>query len=196
MQPSKYTLWQLAVCCLILVLTLPEFGWTEESGQVDAGEEYLIGKGDVLEINVWKEEELTRTLKVRVDGKISLPLLDDIQAAGRTPMELKNTIEERLSEFIEGPEVTVIVQNQTGQYYLIGEVAGTGAYPLQKDLTVVQALAQSGGFTEWSDKDNILILRRDDGQETRIKVDYDEIVSGDAPEQNVLIKPNDTIIVR
>ena len=161
-----------------------------------AQDDYVIGEGDVLEINVWKEPELTRTLKVRVDGRISLPLLDDVQAAGKSPVELKNSIEEALSEYIEGPEVTVIVQNQSGQYYLIGEVAGTGAYPLQKNLTVVQAIAQAGGFTEWADKDEILILRRDKGQEKRIKIDYESIVSGKTPEQNILLQPYDTLIVK
>lgn len=193
MQPLKHGLCQLAVCWLVLMFVVPGFGWADEPGQT--GEEYLIGKGDVLEINVWKEEELTRTLKVRVDGRISLPLLEDIQAAGRTPMDLKKTIEERLSEFIEGPEVTVIVQNQGAQFYMIGEIGGTGAYPLDKDLTVVQALALAGGFTEWADKDKILLLRRSSGQTERIRVNYDGIVSGKSEGGNVLIQPGDTIIV-
>jgi polysaccharide export outer membrane protein len=157
---------------------------------------YLINKGDVLEINVWKEEELTRALKVRIDGKISLPLLDDVQAAGRTPVELKETVEQGLSEFMEGPEVTVIVQKQNGQFYLIGEVIQAGAYPLQKDLTIVQALALAGGFTEWADKNKILLLRRSKGNIKRLTINYNQIVSGKSPEHNALIQPNDTIIVR
>ena len=186
---SRYIFYTM---CLLVAIFFLSSTASAQSTQ----EEYLIGKGDILEVNVWKEEELTKTLKVRIDGNISLPLLDDIQAAGRTPMQLMDTIESRLSEFIEGPEVTVIVQQQNGQFYLIGEVAGTGAYPLQKDLTVIQALALAGGFTEWADKDSILLLRRVEQGVKRINIDYDAIVSGDAPEQNVLIQPNDTIIIR
>ena len=186
-------LWLIVAGCMVWILILPALSGAEKSKP--ASTDYLIGKGDVLEVNVWKEEELTRVLKVRVDGKISLPLVDDIQAAGRTPMDLKETIQEALTEYIEVPQVTVIVQEQSGQYYLIGEVAGTGAYPLQKDLTVIQALAQAGGFTEWADKDSILLLRRENGQEKRINVDYDAIVEGKPAHSNVLIRANDTIIV-
>ena len=110
-------------------------------------------------------------------------------------MDLKKSIREALSAYIEVPQVTVIVQEQSGQYYLVGEVASTGAFPLQKDLTVVQALAQAGGFTEWADKDSIILLRREQGQEKRIKIDYDAIISGKSADKNVLIRTNDTIIV-
>ncbi|MDZ7761104.1 MAG: polysaccharide biosynthesis/export family protein [Desulfovermiculus sp.] len=193
MNKTRHGFWLLVACCLVWFLAAPAVGWAEESNLIN--KEYLIKKGDVLEINVWKEEELTRVLKVRVDGKISLPLVDDIQAAGRTPMDLKETIQEALTEYIEVPQVTVIVQEQSGQYYLIGEVAGTGAYPLQRDLTVIQALAQAGGFTEWADKDSILLLRREQGEEKRIEVDYDAIVAGNPSHNNVLIQAGDTIIV-
>jgi polysaccharide export outer membrane protein len=185
---SNYLKYLILIFIFLFGLNLPSSAQTVQK-------EYLISKGDILEINVWKEEELTRTLKVRIDGKITLPLLDDIQAAGKTPMDLMNIIEKRLSEFIEGPEVTVIVQKQNGQFYLIGEVGGTGAYSLQKDLTIVQALALAGGFTEWADKDKILLLRRTKDDIERIRIDYDEIVSGESPEQNILIQPDDTIIV-
>lgn len=193
MQKIQHSLWGLVICCLVWMLVVPSIGGADTSDSQD--EDYQIGKGDVLEINVWKEEELTRTLKVRVDGKISMPLVDDIQAAGRSPMELKSAVQKKLSEFIEGPQVTVIVQEQSGEYYLIGEVGGSGAYPLLKDLTLAQAIAKSSGFTEWADKDSIVILRREQGKEKRIEVDYDAIVSGDSPDQNILIQRNDTIIV-
>lgn len=160
-------------------------------------QEYVVGKGDVLEINVWKEEELTRTITVRNDGKISLPLVDEVQAAGKSPIELKTAIQNKLSQFIEHPVVTVIVQSQASkQYYIIGEINNTGPFPLEKDLTVVQALSLAGGFTEWADKDDILLLRRTGGKERRIKIDYDKIVSGKASEQNMLLQADDTIIVR
>lgn len=193
MHKTKQGFWLLAACCLVWLLAAPAVGWTEEASMDN--KEYMIKKGDVLEINVWKEEELTRTLKVRVDGKISLPLADDIQAAGRTPMDLKAEIRDALSSYIEDPQVTVIVQEQSREYFLIGEVAKTGAFPLQKDLTVVQALAQAGGFTEWADKGSILLLRREQGEEKRIEVDYDAIVAGKNSHNNIRIQAGDTIIV-
>ena len=170
-------------------------GSTEAQGS-DSGEEYKIAKGDVLEINVWKEKELTRTVIVRNDGKISMPLVDDVQAAGKNPIHLKNQIKDKLAEYIESPVVTVIVAAQKGQqFFVIGEVVNIGAYPLGQDLTVVQALALTGGFTEWADRDDIVILRREDGHEKRINIDYEDIVSGQTPQQNILLQANDTLIV-
>ncbi|MEF8943646.1 MAG: polysaccharide biosynthesis/export family protein [Desulfohalobiaceae bacterium] len=169
-------------------------GFAEENSPEKA--DYLIGKSDVLEINVWKEEDLTRTVNVRKDGKISLPLIDDVQAAGRTPLELKETIQQGLSEYIESPTVTVIVQSQESRrYYIIGEVVETGEYELIKDLSVVQAITKASGFTEWADKDEILLLRRSSGKKQRISIDYDAVVSGEKPEQNVQLQADDTIIV-
>lgn len=166
---------------------------SEKSGPGNT--EYSIEKGDVLEINVWREENLTRTVTVRKDGKISLPLVDDVQAAGRTPTALKQEVTDRLRQYIESPEVTVIVNSQAGhQFYVMGEVQNIGVYPLIQDTTIVQALARTGGFTEWADKDDIVILRRVEGKERRIEVDYEAIVAGEA--ENVLLQSNDTVIVR
>lgn len=167
-----------------------------KQGQAEP-DHYIIGKGDVLEIVVWKEEELSREAKVRVDGRISLPLVDDVMAAGKTPMELKEVIYENMSRFIEGPEVTVIVQNQVSKaYYILGEVAANGEYPLEKELTLLQALAKAQGLSEWADEDDILLLRRtDNGGEKRIRIDYDDIVSGKTPEQNLMLEPGDTLVV-
>ena len=157
---------------------------------------YIIGKGDILEIVVWQEPELSRQVKVRVDGRISMPLVDDVQAAGLTPLELKEVVTENLAEFIEAPEATVIVQNQVSKsYYVLGEVRGQGEFELDKELTLLQALARAQGFTEWADKRNLLLLRQGkDGQE-RFEINYRNIISGDAPEQNLLIKPGDTLVV-
>ena len=183
---TRLKIWAVVLICCAFSLAAGEL----------LAEEYRIGKGDVLEINVWKEENLTRTLTVRVDGRISLPLLDDIQAAGRTPMALKDSIEEGLAAYIEGPEVTVIVMSQVSQqFYVIGEIAGTGAYPLQKDLNLVQAIAQVGGFTEWADRDEIILLRREEDGNKRFIIDFDEIVTGKAPHKNLQLRKDDTIIV-
>lgn len=184
------------VACLFMLFFVFAASASAEKWNVDHGD-YKIGKSDVLEINVWKEEGLTRTLSVRKDGKISLPLVDDVQAAGRTPMELKEVITQEMSQYIESPSVTVIVQDQTSQqFYVIGEIAGTGAYPLTKDMSLIQGITLAGGFTEWADKDDILLLRNEDGERQRMHIDYYEIVSGEGKEQNVMLQADDTIIVR
>jgi polysaccharide export outer membrane protein len=179
-----------------LVLIFSTIAGAAEKGSAQ-DEDYQIGKSDVLEINVWKEEDLTRNVRVRKDGRITMPLLDDIRAAGRTPVQLKEIIQEGLEEYIDSPTVTVIVQSQESKrYYIIGEVARTGEYPLIKDLSVVQAITNAGGFTEWADKDDILLLRRFSWGEKRIEVDYDAIVSGKEPKQNVQLQADDTIVVK
>ena len=182
--------------CLFMLFFVFAASASAEKWNVDHGD-YRIGKSDVLEINVWKEEGLTRTMSVRKDGKITLPLVDDVQAAGRTPMELKKVITREMSQYVESPSVTVIVQDQTSQqFYVIGEIAGTGAYPLTKDMTIIQGIALAGGFTEWADKDDILLLRNKDGERQRMHIDYHEIVSGEGKEQNIMLQADDTIIVR
>jgi len=190
----KYAVFIFAGLLLSGISCLADPALAVEDGGPES-KEYSIQKGDVLEINVWREEDLTRTVTVRKDGKISLPLVDDVQASGRSPVELKSEIKQKLSEYIESPEVTVIVDSQAGhQFYVMGEVEEIGVYPLIKDMTVVQALALTGGFTEWADKDDIVILRRTDGKEQRIDVDYDAIIAGKA--ENIILQSNDTIIVR
>lgn len=158
---------------------------------------YLIGGGDILEITTWKEPDFSREeILVRIDGKITFPLLDDIEAAGRTPIELKNKIESRLKEYIENPVVTVNVASPASQrFYILGEVMNTGEYQLVKKLTVLQAFALAGGFTEWASKKEIILLRHEDGMEKIIRVNYKDIAKGKKLDQNVLIKADDTIIV-
>ena len=162
-----------------------------------AKDSYRIGKGDILEIHVWKEPDLsTEETFVRMDGMISLPLLNDIRAAGRTPMQLTEDIEKRLKEFVEDATVTVMVNEPTiHQFYILGEVARTGEYPLTKNLTVLQAFAVAGGFTEWASKKEIILLRHEDGKDKIIRVNYKNIVKGKDFSQNILIQADDTIIV-
>ena len=158
--------------------------------------DYKIGVGDVLHVTTWKEEDLTfEKVFVRNDGKITIPLLDDIQAEGRTTMELKTFIETGLGEFVEAPTVTVVLANPGSQkYYILGEVVGVGEYPLIKKLTVVQAFALAKGFTEWASKDEIILFRRDNGKEQMIKIDYDDITDGKL-ENDIQLKADDIIIV-
>ncbi|WP_461833516.1 polysaccharide biosynthesis/export family protein [Desulfothermus sp.] len=183
--------------CLIFLLMSTTIVYAGKQIKSNAsGFYYRIGKGDVLEINVWKEKDLTRVVKVRTDGRISLPLLDDVMAEGLTPIELKKKIEKKLSQFITSPFVTVIVNEENNKFYMVGEVNKVGEYDLTKDLTILQAIAIAGGFTEWANKDNIILLRYKDGKEIRYKISYKDIVSGKAPEQNYFIQRNDTIIVK
>jgi polysaccharide export outer membrane protein len=156
---------------------------------------YKIQVSDILEINVWKEEDLTQEVQVRRDGMISLPLVDEMQAAGLTTIQLKQNISQRLSKFIENPVVTVIVKEQGSSFYIIGEIDQIGEYPLTKNISLVQALALAGGFTEWADKNELLLIRRVEGQDKRYILSYDNIVTGKKTSDNVLLQPDDTIVV-
>jgi len=167
-----------------------------ESTKASTDVDYKIGIGDVLQVTTWKEEDLTfEKVFVRNDGKITIPLLDDIQAEGRTTMELKKVIETGLAEFVEAPTVTVVLANPGSQkYYILGEIIGVGEYPLIKKLTVVQAFALAKGFTEWASKDEIILFRRDNGKEQMIKIDYDDITDGELG-NDIQLKADDIIIV-
>ncbi len=157
---------------------------------------YKIGKGDVLEIHVWKEPDLSSEIFVRTDGMISLPLLNDVPAAGQTPMQLKEDVEKRLKEFVESSTVTVIVKKPTSQkFYILGEIARTGEYPLIKNLTVLQAFALAGGFTEWASKKEIILFRHEESGEKIIIINYKNIIKGKDFSQNIPIQADDTIIV-
>ena len=159
--------------------------------------EYRIGAGDVLEISTWKEPELTRKeVLVRVDGRISFPLIGDIPAAGMTPVELTDTIQKGLTKFVTAPVVTVTVTNPGSQkVYVLGEVMKTGEYPILKNLTVLQAFALAGGFTQWASKDEIILIRKDGAKDRIYKINYKDIVKGRDVENNLALQANDTIVV-
>lgn len=158
--------------------------------------DYRIGAQDVLNISVWKEPEITRTVPVRPDGKISLPLLNDIQAAGLTPMQLASAITEGLKKFIADPQVTVIVTEiNSRRYYVLGEVGRPGAYPLLPGMTVLQALSGAGGFSQWANLNEIYVLRTENGEQVRYPFRYKDVLKGKRTEQNIELKPGDTIVV-
>lgn len=159
-------------------------------------DDYKIGVGDILEINTWKEPDLSlEAAMVRSDGKITVPLIGDLQARGSTTMELKAIIEKKLVEYVEAPNVTVTLANPVSQkFYILGEVMRTGEYPIVKKLTVMQAFALSGGFTEWASKNEIVVIRRIDGKETTITIRYKDILKGDFS-KDIALKADDTIIV-
>jgi len=160
------------------------------------GTAYKIGPQDVLIIDVWKEEGLTRTVPVRPDGKITLPLLNDIQAVGLTPMELAGVISEQLKKFITNPQVTVSVSEiNSRRVYVTGEVLKAGAYALLPHMTVLQALSSSGGFTQFAKVKSIYVLRTDHGKQTKVPFNYKEAVNGKNQEQNIELLPGDVIVV-
>ena len=180
---------------LYLMVVTADTGYSQEKN-TNNSKEYRIGIGDVLKINTWKEEDLSfDALQVRSDGKITFPLLDDLQAEGITTVELKKKIEKKLSDFVEAPSVTVtLVGAVSQQYYILGEVQVVGEYPLIKKLTVVQAFALAKGFTEWASKDEIILYRKNVNGDQVIKIDYDDIAKGDF-RKDILLKADDIIIV-
>src|SRR5216683_301161 len=158
--------------------------------------EYKIGPQDVLRIDVWKEAEVSRAVPVRPDGKISLPLLNDVQAAGLTPMKLAAVIADGLTKYINNPQVTVTVSEiNSRRIYVTGEVSRAGAFPLLPNMTVLQALSSSGGFTQFARLKNIYVLRIEDGKQVKLPFNYKDAVNGKKPEQNVLLQPGDVIVV-
>jgi polysaccharide export outer membrane protein len=163
-----------------------------------AGEDpaYKIGPQDLLKIDVWKEEQLTRTVPVRPDGKITLPLLNDVQAAGLTPMELAGVISDQLKKYITNPQVTVsVTEINSRRVYVTGEVSKSGAYTLLPHMTVLQALSSSGGFTQFARVKNIYVLRTENGKQVKMPFNYREAVRGKNPEQNIELLPGDVIVV-
>jgi len=158
--------------------------------------DYIIGPGDVLSIDVWKEPEMSRKVSVRLDGNISLPLVNDIEAAGLTLIQLREQLAEKYNDFVDVPEVSVtLIENRSKRIYLLGKVTRPGEYVLQKNMTIVQAISLAGGLAEWADSSDIKLIRKIKGTEKTFRVDYDAIVSGEDLAQNVQLQPDDTIFV-
>ena len=156
--------------------------------------EYKIGPQDVVQIDVWKEPEITRTIPVRPDGKISLPLLNDVQAAGLTAMQLASNIREGLTKFLNNPQVTVTVtQINSRRVFVTGEVIRSGALPLLPGMTVLQALSSSGGFTQFAKEKAIYILRNENGKQVKHLYNYKDVLKGKT--EDILLEPGDVIVV-
>jgi polysaccharide export outer membrane protein len=158
---------------------------------------YIIGNDDKLAISVWKEPDLTRSILVRSDGKISLPLVGEIQATGRTPLQLEMDISNRLRNYITVPEVTVIVEAiNSKKYNILGQVGRPGAYALTLSTTIMDAIAAAGGFKDFAKTKGVYILRQQpDGTQKRLNFNYRDFIKGKDLDQNVKIEPQDTIIV-
>ena len=158
---------------------------------------YVIGADDVLAVNVWKEPEISRVIPVRTDGKISLPLIGELRAAGQTPRQLDQEIAKRLQSYISEPEVTVIVQESKSQRInVLGMVARPGSYLLGGSTTVLDAIAMAGGFRDFAKQKSVYVLRTSEGAaQKRLPFNYKEVIKGKNPEQNVRLLPGDTVVI-
>jgi polysaccharide biosynthesis/export protein len=169
----------------------------DDTGPKPHDDSFVIGNDDVLAINVWKEPDISRSIPVRSDGKISLPLVGEVQATGRTPLKLEEDIAGRLKSYIAEPEVTVIVQQINSQKFnILGMVNRPGSYVINNSATVLDAIAIAGGFRDFAKQKAIYVLRQNaDGSRTRLAFNYKEVVKGQNPVQNVKLQPRDTIVV-
>ena len=158
---------------------------------------YIIGNADVLAINVWKEPDVSRTVPVRSDGKISLPLAGEVQASGQTPRQLEKELSTKLQSFISEPEVTVIVTEVRSQKFnILGMVSRPGTYPLTSASTVLDAIAVAGGFRDFAKQKSIYVLRQNpDGGQSRLPFNYKEVIKGKNSAQNIKLQPRDTVVV-
>jgi polysaccharide export outer membrane protein len=175
----------------------PTASSTSSNEAAKYSDDFLIGPGDVLAINVWKEAEISRIVPVRPDGRISLPLIGELQSSGQTPKQLEAEITKRLKDFVADPSVTVVVQEIRSQKFnVLGMVTHPGSYPLAKPMTVVDAIATAGGFRDFAKQRDIYVLRHDpSGKQTRLPFNYKDVIKGLHPEQNVELQTSDTVVV-
>jgi len=170
---------------------------TSTAATLPHDDSFIIGNDDVLAINVWKEPDISRSVPVRSDGKISLPLAGEVQAAGQTPAKLEAEIASRLKNYISEPEVTVMVQQVNSQKFnILGQVARPGSYVITNSPTVLDAIALAGGFRDFAKKKSIYVLRQNaDGTQAKLPFNYKDVIKGVSPGQNVRLQPRDTIVV-
>ena len=197
----------IRLACMAMVACYAISAWAQagdvahKAGVVEAkpaganSPDYVLGSDDQLHITVWNETNLTETVPVRPDGKISVPLINDVQAAGLTPMELRESITEKLKKYIADPRVTVVVTAMNSRrVFVSGEVVHTGAIPLLPNMTMLQALA-AAGFTQFANLKGIYVLRMENGKQVKLPFNYKEVIKGNHPEQNIMLKPGDTVVV-
>jgi len=163
---------------------------------VDVPLGYIVGDSDVIRVNVWKEPEVSQTVVVRTDGNISLPLINEVKVSGMTPLQIQDLVAEKLKAFLNSPQVTVtVIEIHSKRAFITGEVARPGTYSLNAQTTVLQLIAQAGGFTPFAKTDSIVVLRTEDGRQSRLKFKYKEVVQGKKTEQNIALHPGDTVVV-
>jgi polysaccharide export outer membrane protein len=185
----------MMLCALMLAAAFSTIRAQEVTESSFPGE-YVLGVEDRLSISVWKEPELSRTVIIRPDGKVTCPLVGDIQAAGRTAKQLSADLTTALARFVKEPVVNVTVESiESYKVYVLGEVSTQGALILRRRTRLLEAIALSGGMTQFADRSDVVLIRYDDDKETRLRIDYRKIVSGQKSELNIFLKPGDTIIV-
>jgi polysaccharide biosynthesis/export protein len=194
----------LAAMCWILPLCWAQAEGNGLKGGMTAipvvtapGGDYIIGPDDVLAVNVWKEDEISRQVPVRPDGKLSLPLIGDVQAAGLTPLELQRSIRARLATYLVNPSVTIMVQEaRSHRFNVVGEVEHPGSFVLGQPLTILDGLAMAGGFRDFAKTGGIYVLRLNpDGSHQRFPFNYKQVISGRNLQQNIILQPGDTVVV-
>jgi len=169
--------------------TVPALSATNDPG-------YLIGPDDTLQISVWKEPELSGSVPVRPDGKISIPLVDDVQAAGLTAVQLAEQIADKLKKFVTSPHVTVIVTAiNSRRVYVLGEVNHPGGFTLLPDMNVLQVISDAGGLTQFAHAEKVYVLRTEGGKQIKYPFNYSKVLKGENPEQNIVLKTGDTVVV-
>ena len=160
------------------------------------GDDYLIGRGDILDISVWKDEALTKLVTVLPDGKISFPLIGDIDAAGKTVTSLRNELNKKIEQYVPDPNLSVVVQQVNSMMiYIIGRINHPGRFVLNTNINVLQALSMAGGLNPFAKKNKILIFREENGKTTIFKFRYNDVSRGEALEQNIILKRGDIIVV-
>lgn len=158
--------------------------------------EYGIGAEDVLQIDVWKNPELSREVKVRPDGFVSLPLIQDVRAVGMTASELSQVLKQHYRDFVEDPEVSVTVKEANSyKIYVLGKITNSGVFQIRNPVTVLQAISMAGGFTPFADTNGVTVIRRQGGKDLRLPFHYDDVVKGKKTEENILLQPGDTVVV-
>lgn len=210
MQSAKCNVQSVMICVFLMVFSLSCGMKTEKSDYDDVIRAYLnrpaqdqlpqmnykISSGDILEIITWKEPDFSKEVLVRGDGKVTFPLLGDIEVGGKTPTQVRNEITAKLDAYVVNPVVSVSLKNpQSQKIYVLGEISKPGEYPLSKDLTVLQAIAMASGFTEWASRKEIIVIRHELGMQRIIPINYKAIVEDKDFSQNIPLKANDTIIV-
>jgi polysaccharide biosynthesis/export protein len=176
----------------------PQSRVTLDSGELvqSSLSDYILGPEDVIEVTVWKNEMLSKTLSIRPDGKISLPLIGDVQAADLTTSSLRESLKAKFKEFKENPEISVIVKEINSlSVYVLGEVMRPGKLVLRSETSLLQAITMSGGFTQFASTNNIVLLRRKGGSEIRKIIRYKDIISGKKPEDDVILRRGDTVVI-
>ena len=200
----------LAVCaflsCTLRAQTVGDANHTNPSARTGSGadvsaakpheDSFVIGDDDVLAINVWKEPDISRSIPVRSDGKISLPLVGEVQAAGLSPLNLEKDIASKLKNYISEPEVTVMVQQVNSQKFnILGQVARPGSYVIANSPTVIDAIALAGGFRDFAKQKSIYVLRQGVSKDSRIPFNYKDVSQGKNMTQNIKLEPGDTVVV-